>query len=98
MLKDVVFRRCPFGADVAEAMIRSIKGAPLLLGARGRPKADVKALAEMLSRLSAFAVAAGERLQSIDLNPVFAMPEGRGGVRSGCGDRGGGAGGLVPLG
>ena len=78
VLKDVVFRRCPFGSDVAETMIRSIKGAPLLLGARGRKPADVKALAEMLSRLSGFAVAAGERLQSIDLNPVFAMPEGQG--------------------
>jgi acyl-CoA synthetase (NDP forming) len=78
ILKDVVFHRCPFGIDTAEAMIRSIKGAPLLLGARGRKPADVKALAEMLSRLSAFAVAAGERLQSIDLNPVFAMPEGGG--------------------
>ncbi len=78
ILKDVVFRRCPFGPDVAEEMIRSIKGAPLLLGARGRKKADVKALAETLSRLSAFAVAAGPTLQSIDLNPVFAMPEGEG--------------------
>jgi acyl-CoA synthetase (NDP forming) len=78
VLKDVVFHRCPFGADTAEAMIRSIKGAPLLLGARGRKKADIAALAEMLSRLSAFAVAAGDRLQSIDLNPVFAMPEGEG--------------------
>jgi acyl-CoA synthetase (NDP forming) len=78
ILKDVVFRRCPFGPDVAEEMIRSIKGAPLLLGARGRPKADVKALAGTLSRLSAFAVSAGSRLQSIDLNPVFAMPEGEG--------------------
>ena len=78
VLKDVVFHRCPFGADTAEAMIRSIKGAPLLLGARGRKKADVTALAVMLSRLSVFAVAAGDRLQSIDLNPVFAMPEGEG--------------------
>jgi hypothetical protein len=59
-------------------MIRSINGAPLLQGARGRPKADIEALAEMLSRLSAFAVAAGPRLQSIDLNPVLAMPEGQG--------------------
>jgi acyl-CoA synthetase (NDP forming) len=78
VLKDVVFRRCPFGPDVAEAMILSIKGAPLLTGARGRPKADVKALAAMLSQLSAFAAAAGDRLQSIDLNPVFAMPDGQG--------------------
>jgi acyl-CoA synthetase (NDP forming) len=78
VMKDVVFRRCPFGDDVAEQMIRSIKGAPLLLGARGRPKADIRALAHMLARLSAFAAAAGPRLQSIDLNPVFAMPEGQG--------------------
>ncbi len=62
VMKDVVFRRCPFGDDVAEEMIRSIKGAPLLLGARGRPKADIKALAQMLARLSAFAAAAGPRL------------------------------------
>lgn len=78
ILKDVVFRRAPFGPDVAEQMIRSIKGAPLLLGARGRKPVDIKALAEMLSRLSAFAVAAGPELASIDLNPVFAMPEGEG--------------------
>jgi acetate---CoA ligase (ADP-forming) len=78
VMKDVVFRRCPFGDDVAEQMIRSIKGAPLLLGARGRPKADIKALANTLARLSAFAAAAGPRLQSIDLNPGFAMPEGQG--------------------
>ena len=78
VLQDVVLHRCPFGPDVAEKMIRSIKGAPLLLGARGRPVADIKALAEMLSHLSAFAVAAGPRLQSIDLNPVLAMPQGQG--------------------
>ena len=78
VLKDVVFRRCPFGDDVAEAMIRSIRGAPLLLGARGRQQADVPALARMLARLSVFAVQAGPRLASIDLNPVFAMPEGEG--------------------
>ncbi|SHI97531.1 6-carboxyhexanoate-CoA ligase [Roseomonas rosea] len=78
VLKDVAFHRCPFGEDVAEAMIRSIRGAPLLLGARGRPRADIAALARMLSRLSAFAAAAGPRLAGIDLNPVFAMPEGEG--------------------
>jgi acyl-CoA synthetase (NDP forming) len=78
VLKDVVFRRCPFGEDEAERMIRSIRGAPLLLGARGREPADVKALAAMLARLSVFAAQAGPDLVSIDLNPVFAMPEGKG--------------------
>lgn len=76
VMGDVALRRCPFGEDVAEAMIRSTKAAPLLTGARGRPPCDVAALAHMLARLSAFAAAAGPRLVSIDLNPVIALPEG----------------------
>jgi len=78
ILKDVVFHRCPFGEDVAQQMIRSIRGAPLLLGARGRPVADIAALAATLSRLSFFAAAAGDSLRAIDLNPVLAMPQGQG--------------------
>ena len=78
VLADVVFHRCPFGVDVAERMIRSIRGAPLLLGARGRRRLDVAALASTLARLSVFAYQAGPALQSVDLNPVFAMPEGEG--------------------
>ncbi|KQP49340.1 acetate--CoA ligase family protein [Pseudorhodoferax sp. Leaf274] len=78
VLHDVVLRRCPFGEDVAEQMVRSIQGAPLLLGARGKPPVDVQALAAMLARLSQFAHQAGPRLQSIDLNPVFALSQGQG--------------------
>lgn len=78
VLKDVAFRRCPFDAAEAERMIRSLKGFPLLDGARGRPKADVAALARALSALSAFAVAAGPRLASVDVNPVLVLPEGQG--------------------
>jgi acyl-CoA synthetase (NDP forming) len=75
-LGDVAFRRCPFGEDVAAAMIRSIRGARVLLGARGRPPADIAALARMLARLSVFAHQAGPRLRSIDLNPIFALADG----------------------
>lgn len=78
VLKDVVFRRCPCDADEARELILSIKGAPLLQGARGRPPVDVEALAQMLARLSEFACRAGSRLRSIDLNPVFALPVGQG--------------------
>lgn len=78
VLQDVVFRRCPFGVEQARSMILSIKGAPLLCGARGRPETDVEALAEILSALSHFAYQAGDRLESIDLNPVLAMPKGQG--------------------
>ena len=78
VLRDVVLRRCPFGEDEALRMIRSIRGAPLLHGARGRRPADVGALATMLARLSAFAHAAGPRLRSVDLNPVLALAAGEG--------------------
>lgn len=57
-------------------MILSIRSAPLLTGARNRPPVDLDALAAILSRLSAFAVAAGPRLLSVDLNPVLARPDG----------------------
>lgn len=78
ILDDVMLHRCPFDAHTAIQMIQGIRAAPLLLGARGQPKTDINALASMLSRLSAFAIAAGPRLQSIDLNPVFVLPEGQG--------------------
>lgn len=76
VLKDVAFRRCPFGPAEAEAMIRSLKGFALLDGARGRPRADLAALATTLSNLSAFATAAGPRLEAVDINPILAMPQG----------------------
>ena len=78
VLRDVALHRCPFGSDVAERMIRALRGAPLLLGARGRPAADIPALADMLARLSVFAHQAGPRLLSVELNPVLAMPAGQG--------------------
>ena len=76
ILQDVALHRCPFGPAVAERMIRSLRAAPILLGARGQPPADIAALAGMLARLSQWAIAAGDRLQSIDLNPVLALPDG----------------------
>lgn len=78
VLNDVALQACPFGPDTAREMILSIRSAAILQGARGTEPADIDALAEMLSNLSVFAAAAGERLVSIDLNPVLAMPLGQG--------------------
>ncbi len=78
VLKDVTFRRCPFDIDAARQMILSIKGAPLLQGARGQQPVDIEALSAMLSALSEFAARSAGTLGSIDLNPVFALPAGQG--------------------
>lgn len=78
VLNDVVLRRCPFDVVEAERLVRSIRSAGVLTGMRNRAPADIKALAGMLSSLSVFAHRAGDQLESIDLNPVLALPAGKG--------------------
>jgi acyl-CoA synthetase (NDP forming) len=78
VLRDVTFRAAPFDVAEARRMIREIRGFAMLEGVRGAPPADVEALAQMLSSLSAFAAANAERIDSIDLNPVRVLEAGRG--------------------
>lgn len=75
VMGDVAFRLAPLGEGDARDMIDEIKGRPALDGARGRPPADVDALAETLERVSAFAAAHPE-VRELDLNPVIASPDG----------------------
>ncbi len=78
VLKDVTFRRAPFGPAEARRMIREVKGYAMLQGVRGAPPADEEALVEALTRLSAFAAAQGDALESIDINPFIVLPRGQG--------------------
>jgi acyl-CoA synthetase (NDP forming) len=80
ILKDVTFRVAPFGVREATQMIKEIKGYGMLLGARGKPPADIPALAKALSALSIFAVANKDTLESVDINPFLVMEKGKGGV------------------
>jgi len=59
-------------------MIREVKGYAMLQGVRGAPPADEEALVEALTRLSAFAAAQGDALESIDINPFIVLPKGQG--------------------
>lgn len=77
-LRDVSFRLAPFDHAEAHHMIDSIKARAVLDGWRGAPAADVDALADALVALSRFAAAAGDKLESIDINPFVAMPKGKG--------------------
>ncbi len=49
---DVALRRCAITRSEAQAMIAEVKGARLLQGFRGRPAADLEALADTLVRVS----------------------------------------------
>ncbi len=76
--RDISLRVAPFGIDTAREMIREIVGYPLLTGARGRAPADIEALAHSLALLSAYAERFRDELDSIDINPLIALPEGKG--------------------
>ena len=77
ILGDIQFRVAPLTDQDATEMIRSIKSYRLLTGYRGQPAADTKALEEVLLRIS-YLVEAIPEISEIDLNPVFAFPEGQG--------------------
>lgn len=76
VLRDVSFRLAPFGRDEALAMINELRGRRLLDPHRGRAAADVGALADALVALSELAVAPGETLESIDVNPFVVHAQG----------------------
>lgn len=78
LVPDVTFQPAPFDLDTAREMVARIKAAPLFDGYRGAPKADTEALAQLLSNLSLFAAANAGTVQSIDLNPVLVLEDGKG--------------------
>lgn len=75
--KDVVFRPAPVTSKEAAGMIEALRGAQLLGAFRGRPAADVAALAEGAARLAAVAAALPE-LAECDINPLFVLDQGEG--------------------
>lgn len=78
IFRDVTRRLLPIGPREAAAMVREMRCFPLLDGARGRPAADVAALEELLVRISDFVVRHGERIEEMDLNPVWVGAKGEG--------------------
>jgi acyl-CoA synthetase (NDP forming) len=75
VLDDVAVALAPVSAATAAELLLSLRGAPLLTGARGRPPVDLDALATLASRLSS--VAAGHpELSELEINPVLATPQG----------------------
>ena len=78
LVKDSTFDLLPIDHTRADAMIGETKLASLLKGYRGAPKADRRALADLLVKLSDFAARYGDDIEAIDLNPVAVLAEGKG--------------------
>lgn len=79
-LSDVAVRVAPVDQATARAMLAELRGRALLEGARGRPPADVEALAALVARVAALAGAWAGVVAQLDLNPVMVRPRGQGAV------------------
>ena len=80
ILKDVALAPAPVTPARARAMLASLRVAPLLNGARGRPPLDVDAVADALARVSWLAADLGARLVDLELNPLIVRRAGEGAV------------------
>jgi acyl-CoA synthetase (NDP forming) len=76
VLGDVTFRIPPFGREEALRMLDEVHGSALLDGARGHPRADRRALTDVIMRVQRLAVDLHGDIAEIDINPLVASPKG----------------------
>ena len=72
VLRDTAVALAPLTPGAAIELLRSLRGWPLLAGARGRPALDVHAAAEALAALSAVAAEHPE-LAELEVNPLLVV-------------------------
>jgi acyl-CoA synthetase (NDP forming) len=77
IFKDTSIRLAPVTKREATDMLKELKAYPLLMGARGKSRADVKALVEVICRVSSLLTTCPE-ISEMDLNPVIVHPDGQG--------------------
>ncbi|MEI8056952.1 MAG: acetate--CoA ligase family protein [Actinomycetes bacterium] len=75
VLADVAFALAPVSEATAESLLRGLRGAPLLEGARGRAPVDMAALARVVASVSKVALSHPE-LVELEVNPVLASASG----------------------
>jgi acyl-CoA synthetase (NDP forming) len=75
VLGDTACAIAPVSVGAARELLLSLQGAAVLLGARGRARVDLDALADVVARVSRLAAAHPE-LVELELNPVLAGPAG----------------------
>ena len=75
LLQDRAFAVPPLEPGAADAMVASLRAAPLLDGYRGAPKVDRRALVTVLEQVARVAEEVPE-LAELDLNPILVSPDG----------------------
>jgi acetate---CoA ligase (ADP-forming) len=68
----------PLTLEEAGDMIRKIRGYRILTAFRGRPAADLEALAQLLCQVGQLACQWEEQIAELEINPLFVLPAGSG--------------------
>ncbi|WP_141579003.1 acetate--CoA ligase family protein [Actinomadura sp. WMMA1423] len=76
VFQDVAFRVPPFDAAEAHRMLAGLRGFALLDGARGRPRADVGALVDVIMKVQRMGLELDGVLSELDVNPLAVLPDG----------------------
>jgi acyl-CoA synthetase (NDP forming) len=80
VFEDVAVRLAPVDEAEAREMLASLRAYPVLVGARGRPRADLEAAARAVAAVSRAACDLGDALDSVEVNPLIVGAEGEGAV------------------
>jgi hypothetical protein len=70
VMRDSALRVLPVGPVQVLEMISELRGASLLSGARGQRPVDLDGLAGTITRIGAAALSLGERLDTLEINPL----------------------------
>jgi hypothetical protein len=76
LVRDVEVRLAPVDEDTAREMLVATRAGRLMLGLRNRPAADIGAVARLVCTLSEVAWTNRDSIESIEINPVLARPDG----------------------
>lgn len=71
ILQDVSLRPLPIDTAEVKRMLGELRGAKLLHGVRGMPAADLDVLAATIARIGDAAVAPGNELEALEVNPLW---------------------------
>ena len=78
LFKDVSLRLAPVDEETALEMLKELRSFPLLDGWRGAPRTDIEAAARAVSALSLLAAANADTMETIEVNPLRVLEQGRG--------------------
>jgi acyl-CoA synthetase (NDP forming) len=77
-IKDLAVWPAPLTPEEARQMITRIRGYRILTEFRGRPAADLEAVAQVLCAVGQLAWQWQERIAELEINPLFVLPAGSG--------------------